>query len=83
MENFKPLPSLIGGLMIGIAATLLLWTTGRIAGISGILGGFLSRDVSNFNWRLAFIVGLLFGSCESSLKAAARSLTCARQIRSS
>ena len=61
MENFTPVPSLIGGLMIGIAATLLLWTTGRIAGISGILGGLLSRDVSNFNWRLAFIVGLLVG----------------------
>ena len=61
MENFTPLPSLIGGLMIGIAATLLLWTTGRIAGISGILGSLLSRDVSNFNWRLAFIAGLFVG----------------------
>ena len=61
MENFTPLPSLIGGLMIGVAATLLLWTTGRIAGISGIFGGLLSCEGSNFSWRLAFIVGLLVG----------------------
>ena len=61
MENFTPLPSLIGGLMIGIAATLMFGTTGRISGISGILGGLLSRDVSNFNWRLAFISGLFVG----------------------
>ena len=61
MENFTPVLSLIGGLMIGIAATLLLWTTGRIAGISGIYGGLLSWDVSNFNWRLAFIFGLFVG----------------------
>ena len=47
--------------MIGIAATLLFWTTRRIAGISGVFGGLLSRAVSNFNWRLAFIVGLLVG----------------------
>ena len=47
--------------MIGGAATLLLWTVGRVAGISGILGGLISFEKSNFNWRLAFIVGLIMG----------------------
>ena len=61
MENFTPIPALIGGLMIGGAATLLLWTTGRVAGISGVLSGLLSFEKSNFNWRLAFIIGLILG----------------------
>ena len=61
MENFTQIPALMGGLMIGAAATLLLWTTGRVAGISGILAGLLSRNSSNFGWRLAFIVGLMAG----------------------
>ena len=40
---------------------MLLWTTGRVAGISVILVGLLSRDSSNFGWRLAFVVGLIAG----------------------
>ncbi len=61
MENFTPVSALIGGLLIGGASALLLWTTGRIAGISGILGGLLSFDRENRPWRLAFIIGLLLG----------------------
>lgn len=51
--------ALAGGVLIGVAATLLLWLTGRIAGISGILGGVVmprSRDVA---WRTAFLLGLI------------------------
>ncbi|NQV98107.1 MAG: YeeE/YedE family protein [Rhodospirillales bacterium] len=61
MENFTPVSALIGGLMIGLASTFLLWTTGRIAGISGILGGLLSFERTNLRWRAAFVVGLIFG----------------------
>lgn len=61
MENFTPIPALIGGLMIGGASALLLWTIGRIAGISGILGGLLSFDRKNLPWRAAFVIGLLLG----------------------
>ena len=41
MENFTPLSALIGGIMIGISASVLLLATGRVAGISGIVGGLV------------------------------------------
>ena len=60
MSNFTPIASLIGGALIGLAATLLLLTNGRIAGISGIAGGILSgygkRELS---WRVFFVLGLV------------------------
>jgi uncharacterized membrane protein YedE/YeeE len=42
MHNFTPGTALLGGLLIGVAATLLLWTSGRVAGISGMLGALVS-----------------------------------------
>ncbi len=59
MENFTPVSALVGGLLIGIGSALLLWTNGRIAGISGILGGLLRFDKSNLGWRAAFVAGLV------------------------
>ncbi|MEX0962850.1 MAG: YeeE/YedE family protein [Pseudohongiellaceae bacterium] len=61
MENFTPLSALIGGCLIGLAATLMLWTSGRIAGISGILGGLLAPVNSDTAWRVCFLVGLIGG----------------------
>ena len=61
MEPFAPVPALIGGLLIGLASALLIWTNGRIAGISGILGGFLSFEKSQWRWRAAFLAGLILG----------------------
>ena len=53
---------LIGGILIGLAAVLLLALNCRIAGISGILNGLVtSRDRSERSWRLVFILGLLTG----------------------
>ena len=53
---------LIGGVLIGLAAVLLLALNGRIAGISGILNGLVtSGDRSERLWRLLFILGLLTG----------------------
>lgn len=61
MENFTPLSALLGGVLIGLAAVLLLWANGRIAGISGIVGGLLPPKASDAGWRLAFVAGLVAG----------------------
>ncbi len=53
--------ALAGGVMIGLAAAWLLLVNGRIAGISGILGGALKPKANDFGWRLAFLIGLLAG----------------------
>ena len=62
MENFTPLSALAGGALIGGAATLLLVLNGRIAGISGIVGGLLSPARGDIAWRLAFLAGLVIGA---------------------
>ena len=61
MENFTPLPALIGGIMIGMSASVLLLATGRIAGISGIVGGLVPPVRSDALWRLLFLGGLVVG----------------------
>lgn len=58
LAHFTPLPALAGGLLIGLAATLLVLGNGRIAGISGILGGLLNTTSSDHAWRAAFVLGL-------------------------
>ena len=47
-----------GGALIGAASALLLLVHGRIAGISGILGGLVQRGTVDRSWRYAFIAGL-------------------------
>ncbi len=54
-----PLASLIGGILIGIATSMLILLNGRIAGISGILGGLLNPKKKDVYWRLAFLSGLI------------------------
>lgn len=61
MENFTPISGFVGGMLIGLASLMLLMLTGRIAGISGILGGLLSPAESNRGWRVAFLAGLVIG----------------------
>ncbi len=56
---FTPLQSLLGGLLIGLAAALLLLFNGRIAGISGIVGGLFNARRQDIVWRVVFIAGLL------------------------
>ncbi|HVQ33505.1 MAG TPA: YeeE/YedE family protein, partial [Lysobacter sp.] len=54
------LSALLGGVLIGVSATLLLWLNGRIAGISGIVHALTRRSpVGDWTWRLAFVVGLM------------------------
>ena len=62
MEDFTPVSGLVGGLLIGLAAALLLLLNGRISGISGILGDVVAPKGSDAGWRVVFVVGLLLGA---------------------
>ena len=58
--SFTPIASLAGGMLIGLSAVLLMWTKGRIAGVSGIAARLLPPFEDNeFAGRLAFIAGLV------------------------
>ena len=57
--HFTPLESGIGGVVIGAAASMLILFCGRVAGISGILGGVLSRANNDKGWRIAFLLGMV------------------------
>jgi uncharacterized protein len=60
MTEFMPISALIGGALIGSAAVILMFATGRIAGVSGVLGRLLP-PYSDKEWpgRLAFVIGLV------------------------
>ena len=58
-QSFTPWSSLAGGILIGAAASVLILFNGRIAGISGIIGGLLKPSGGDIGWRIAFIGGLL------------------------
>jgi len=58
-QAFTPWAALIGGGLIGMAAGMLVLLNGRIAGISGILGGLLRPMPGDIAWRVAFIAGLV------------------------
>jgi uncharacterized protein len=57
--EFTPGPSLLGGILLGLAAALYVHLHGRILGISGIISGLLHPKVGDVIWRLAMISGLL------------------------
>jgi uncharacterized protein len=59
-NSFTPWTALAGGVLIGLAAALLLVMNGRIAGISGILGGVFRCKGNDCAWRAAFVGGLVF-----------------------
>jgi uncharacterized membrane protein YedE/YeeE len=61
MTEFEPVAAAIGGALIGLSAVLLLWLSGRIAGISGILYGIFTRESAERDWRFLFVVGLFAG----------------------
>ena len=58
-NNFTPWASLAGGALLGIAAAMLIFFNGRIAGISGIVGGLVKPRLHDVSWRIAFISGLI------------------------
>ncbi|WP_166259989.1 YeeE/YedE family protein [Marinobacter salicampi] len=57
--SFTPWLSLAGGVLIGLSAAGFVLLNGRIAGVSGVLGGLLQRQKADSFWRIAFIAGLL------------------------
>jgi uncharacterized membrane protein YedE/YeeE len=77
MANFTPLSAALGGVLIGLAAVLLMLFTGRIAGISGIMAGALAftggdkawtdKAWTDKAWRLAFIAGLILAPLSARL----------------
>lgn len=69
-NSFTPGSAMAGGLLIGLAIALLLLFNGRIAGISGIIGGLFTPSSGNVAWRLAFIGGILLVAILGSRLAA-------------
>ena len=67
--HFTPLASLLGGIMLGVAAVGFILLNGRILGISGILGGLLVPRSGDTSWRLSFLSGLLVAPITMSLLA--------------
>jgi len=62
MGNFTPVSALAGGLLIGAAASLLLWLNGRIAGVSNVTNGLLAWKQGDVLWRLLFLGALVAGA---------------------
>ena len=58
-NTFTPWSALAGGVLIGLAAAMLLLLNGRVAGISGIVGGLVKPVRGDVSWRIAFVFGLL------------------------
>lgn len=67
---FAPWRSLAGGLLIGLGAALFVLFNGRVAGISGILGGLLRPARGDLAWRFAFLAGLVGAPVAYGLAAA-------------
>lgn len=61
MTEFTPWLSLIGGILIGLSATLLMALHGRIAGMTGILAGVIPPVTGDWPWRAAFLAGAVVG----------------------
>ena len=60
--DFTPVSGFLGGLLIGLAAVLLLIANGRIAGVSGIVAGLATSVRGDTRWRAAFVLGLWLGA---------------------
>jgi len=67
---FTPASAVIGGAIIGVAVALFVVLNGRIAGVSGILGGLARPQAGDISWRVAFVVGLIAAPLAWGLLAA-------------
>lgn len=67
--HFTPWTSLAGGILIGISAAMFILFSGRVAGISGILGGLLRPVKNDILWRVAFLAGLVIAPLMFSMLA--------------
>lgn len=61
MENLNVIYPLLGGSLIGLAVTIMLLFNGRVTGISGIISSSLAKPSKSDFWRIAFLLGLIFG----------------------
>ena len=66
-DHFTPWSALSGGALIGAASAMMILGIGRIAGISGIIGGLMPPRTNDALWRIAFIVGLISAPAALSL----------------
>ncbi|GAL18258.1 probable transmembrane protein [Vibrio maritimus] len=66
MEFTFPWGSLLGGMLLGVSATLLLLFNGKIAGISGIVGRIYKAKTGDTSWRVLFVLGMVFGGVLSA-----------------
>ena len=57
--SFTPIPSLLGGMILGLATALYVFLHGRILGISGIVAGLLHPKMTDSAWRLSLVLGLI------------------------
>lgn len=67
MELIIPWESLLGGVLLGISASILLLVNGKIAGISGIVNGLFIPKKGDYSWRLLFVGGMMAGGVFSAL----------------
>jgi uncharacterized membrane protein YedE/YeeE len=74
MTDFTPISALAGGALIGLSAAILMLASGRIAGISGIVGGLIGASGRDAVWRLAFLGGLVAGAGLAGLAGIAPSI---------
>ncbi|MGR5094410.1 YeeE/YedE family protein [Vibrio maritimus] len=66
MEFTFPWGSLLGGMLLGVSATLLLLFNGKIAGISGIVGRIYKAKTGDTSWRVLFVLGMVLGGVLSA-----------------
>jgi hypothetical protein len=71
MHDLTPWSALAGGALIGISASLLLLANGRVAGVSGMLGGVLVPTRGDVAWRIWFLAGLLIAGALAAVVAPA------------
>ena len=62
MNNFTPISAIIGGILIGIAAVILLLFNGKILGVSGIVSRAIFKPVLQSIWSWVFLLGLILGA---------------------
>ncbi|HEY9191884.1 MAG TPA: YeeE/YedE family protein [Methyloversatilis sp.] len=70
LNAFTPWSALAGGVLIGIAAAMFVLLNGRIAGISGVIGGLLRPSGGDIAWRAAFVLGIVAAPWAYSIVAA-------------
>lgn len=61
MSDLHVVPALLGGALIGVGLLLALWASGRVVGVSGVVGGLWRPRQGDAAWRIAFLIGLLTG----------------------